>query len=113
MLKVCLIKTSVNSMAEAEKMAASLVKAQRAACVQITGPGRSVYRWQGKLEIEQEYYLTIKTAPSLREATVLHLARSHPYETPEILWSECDAGNAYGQWLHAEVDNSGSRGVDG
>ena len=103
MLKVCLIKTSVSTMAEAEKLAASLVKAHRAACVQISAAGKSVYRWQGRLEIEQEYYLTIKTTPSLREATVLHLARSHPYELPEIIWSEFDATDAYGHWLDGEV----------
>ena len=104
MLKICLIKTSVSSMAEAEKLAASLVKAHRSACVQISGPARSIYHWQGRLQSEQEYYLTIKTAPSLREAAVLHLARSHPYELPEIIWSEFDTTEVYGRWLYGEVD---------
>jgi len=106
MFKVCLIKTTTSSLAEAEKLAMSLVKAHLAACVQISEPGKSVYRWQGRLESEQEYYLTIKTSPSLREAAVTHLTRQHPYELPEIVWAEFNATDDYGNWVNAELGDS-------
>ena len=106
MQKVCLIKTCVGTMDEAEKLATVLVKMQRAACVHISGPGRSIYRWQGKLEVEDEYCLTIKTSPSLRETTVLYLTGSHPYDLPEIIWSEFDATDAYGDWVYGGLDAS-------
>ncbi|ATX80765.1 divalent cation tolerance protein [Mariprofundus aestuarium] len=106
MQKICLIKTSVNSLQEAEELAANLVKTHLAACIQISGPGKSVYHWQGKLEMEEEYYLSIKTAPALRETAIAQLARSHPYEVPEIIWSEFDTTGDYGSWVYSEVGAS-------
>jgi len=106
MQKVCLIKTSVGTMDAAEKLATALVEMQRAACVHISGPGRSIYRWQGKLGGEDEYCLTIKTSPSLRDSTVLYLTAAHPYELPEVIWREFDATDAYGDWVYGEVDAS-------
>ena len=38
----------------AEKMAALLVESKQAACVSISSPITSIYRWQGKIETEKE-----------------------------------------------------------
>lgn len=106
MLKVCLIKTSVSSLAEAEQLAEKLVTAKLVACVQISEAGRSLYHWQGELTVESEYYLNLKTAPARCDAAVIELARAHPYELPEIVWSEYDAAEDYGRWVYSEVDVS-------
>ncbi len=99
MQKICVIKTSVASEAQANSLAVGLVEASIAACVQVSGPGLSVYRWQGKVDQAQEFYLNIKTRPEMRDAVVSWLTGHHPYETPEIIWVVCDATDEYADWL--------------
>ncbi|ATX80981.1 divalent cation tolerance protein [Mariprofundus ferrinatatus] len=105
MLKICLIKTSINSKSAARRLAERLVETKLAACIQIS-KGRSVYRWQGKLEKEREYFLAIKTAPSLCERVIAQLKHDHPYDLPEITCTELDTTDNYGSWVYAEVNAS-------
>lgn len=75
--------TTVEKKADAERLADGLVAARLAACVQIDGPIRSTYVWQGKLEHSEEYRLLIKFIPARGRALEEWLLRQHPYETPE------------------------------
>ncbi|MDQ6996261.1 MAG: divalent-cation tolerance protein CutA [Mariprofundus sp.] len=99
MQKICLIHTSVSSKSEASILAADLMDTRLAACVQISGPGLSVYRWQGKVEQTDEYYLNIKTSLACCDDVVTWLQQNHPYELPEIILTECEATVAYADWL--------------
>lgn len=105
MQKICVIKTSVSTEVQASTLATGLVEVRLAACVQVSGTGLSVYRWQDKVEHEQEYYLNIKTRPEMCEAVVGWLSDHHPYETPEIFWSVCDANDEYADWLAVATDS--------
>jgi len=104
MLKIHLIQTSVSTMSQARSLAADLMDARLAACVQIQGPGLSFYRWQGKLEQSEEYYLSIKTTPSMSSDVVTWLQQHHPYELPEMIQAELDTTKAYADWVHAACD---------
>ena len=55
------ITTTAGSRDEAERIAAALVERRLAGCVQIVGPVRSVYRWQGAVEQAEEWLCLIKT----------------------------------------------------
>src|ERR1700691_4145746 len=55
-----LMLTTVGLKEEAEKLAQQLVERRLAACVNILGPIRSIYRWKHKVNNEQEYMLLIK-----------------------------------------------------
>jgi len=103
MQKMCLIHTSVSSMSEATILTADLMDTHLAACVQISGPGLSIYRWKGKLEQANEYYINIKTTTEHCDAVIGWLKQHHPYELPEIIQSKCVADKAYADWLDAEV----------
>ena len=59
------VLVTCGSSEEAERIARALVEARLAACVNITGPVRSIYRWEGKLNDDQEVLLVIKTSRSL------------------------------------------------
>jgi len=87
----------------AESLAAGLIEEEKAGCVQISGPSQSIYRWQARVEQEQEYTLTIKTLPERCEAVISWLHEHHPYETPEIIWAEFNASDEYGEWLASVV----------
>jgi len=102
MQKIYLIHTAVASLAEATHLANALVEQHRCACVQIAGPGLSIYRWKGKLEQANEYYLSIKTNRLNRECVVTWLEQHHPYDLPEITWQRHGASDAYVEWVEQE-----------
>lgn len=91
-------------------MAVALIESRIAACVHI-GEGESIYHWKEKVEAEQEYYLTIKTASTLKELVIAHLLQNHPYELPEITCSIVETTDEYGRWVHGQVDAQAERRV--
>lgn len=88
----------------AERIATALVKGRHAACVNIVPGLTSVYRWEGRIEQDEELLLVAKTTaaayPGL-ERTVLEL---HPDELPEIVAVPVQGGLAgYLQWVSEET----------
>ena len=69
----------------AQRIAASLVEENLAACVNIIDNVRSVYRWQGRLQNDGEVLLLIKSPVSRFSALQDWLQELHPYELPEIV----------------------------
>jgi periplasmic divalent cation tolerance protein len=98
-----MIKTSVASQQDARKLARDIITARLAACIQITGPGESIYRWQDKLEQTEEWYLSIKTSQKKQPALVDWLMKQHPYDVPEIICMSGDATNPYADWLNDTI----------
>jgi periplasmic divalent cation tolerance protein len=101
-----IVLTTVGIKEAAEKLAQQLVERRLAACVNIVGPIRSIYRWKHKVHNEQEYLLLIKTtaehAAQLRSA----FQGLHPYELPECVELPIEAGSEeYLAWLAAEVSS--------
>jgi periplasmic divalent cation tolerance protein len=91
---------SVGSQAEAERIAAALVGEQLAACVNIVGPIRSIYRWEGRVEHDEELLLVIKTRAALFDALAARVTALHSYQTPEVIALPITAGAApYLDWL--------------
>lgn len=68
----------------AEVLGRSLVSSRLAACVNVIGPLRSFYEWQGKLEDQVEWALLIKTRTGCVEEMMEEIAAKHPYECPAI-----------------------------
>jgi periplasmic divalent cation tolerance protein len=79
------ITTTTETKEEAQKIANYLVEQKLAACVQITGPITSVYRWKGKVENAQEWLCMIKTREELFSKVETAIKKMHSYETPEIV----------------------------
>ena len=109
MSEVLLVWTTTGSREEAAAIAERLVRDRLAACVQIDGPIRSVYRWQDEVESAEEWRCLIKTQQSLYprlEATLLEL---HSYDVPQIVAVAADQiVGAYEQWLLESTSNSPS-----
>jgi periplasmic divalent cation tolerance protein len=92
---------------EAQRIARELVESRLAACVQIVGPITSTYRWQGKVESDEEWQCWAKTRGELFARVEEAIRRIHPYEVPEILAVPVAAGNAaYLAWLDAQTGDS-------
>jgi periplasmic divalent cation tolerance protein len=77
------------------------------ACVQIDAGVESHYRWEGKMEVAEEYRLTAKTTAILGERVIERLEELHPYDTPEIILVAVDSvAQRYAQWVASEVKSS-------
>jgi periplasmic divalent cation tolerance protein len=85
---------------EAVRIANALVEERLAACVNIIGPARSVYRWQGAVENASEYLLLIKTHSRHLRKLERRVTELHSYEVPEIVVTALVAGSrSYLEWL--------------
>ncbi len=89
---------------EAERIARALVEARLAACVNILGPVRSIYRWEGKLNDDKEVLLLIKTSRSLFDQVRHAVEKAHSYEVPEVICLPIiDGAPNYLNWLTDSV----------
>jgi periplasmic divalent cation tolerance protein len=85
---------------ESDKIAQALVEERLAACVNIVGPARSVYRWRGAIETANEYMLVIKTPTRNFSKLERKVRELHSYEVPEIVAVPLTAGSKpYVEWL--------------
>jgi periplasmic divalent cation tolerance protein len=99
-----IVVTTVASIEKAEQLASALVECRLAACVNIVGPIRSIYRWKDAVEREQEYLLLIKTTAERAADLAAAFVELHPYELPEHVELTIDGGSdAYLEWVSSQV----------
>lgn len=99
-----LVLTNLPDRPSAEALAAALVEARLAACVNILAPCRSVYRWQGAVEAADEIPLLIKTSVACYAALEAAIRAQHPYELPEVIALPITQGLPdYLAWVDAET----------
>ena len=92
--------TTTETKEEAEKIAQYLVEQKLAACVQISGPIASTYRWKGKVETASEWHCLIKTREDFYDKVEKAIKKLHSYETPEIFAVPIIKGSSeYLSWL--------------
>lgn len=104
MSEMLCISTSTGDHAVAVRIATELVDRRLAACVQITGPVTSVYRWEGAVETSQEWLCTAKTTEEHWPAIEQLITKLHPYDTPELIATPIQrASPAYEAWLREQV----------
>jgi periplasmic divalent cation tolerance protein len=85
---------------QAQSIARRLVDERLAACVNIVGPIRSVYRWRDAVADDPEFLLLIKTRASLLSRLERRVIELHSYEVPEVLALAPSGGSAaYLGWL--------------
>lgn len=102
------VMTAAGSRDEADAIAAALLDARLAACVQIVGPVRSRYRWQGGIESAEEWLCLVKTTAAAAAAAMAEISRVHGYDTPEITVTPIVGGAPpYLAWIDAEVSGPG------
>jgi periplasmic divalent cation tolerance protein len=98
------VVTTVKHRDEAARIGRALVEERLAACVQISGPITSTYRWRGQIETAEEWQCMAKSRRDLFEPIERTIRRLHSYETPEIIATPISAGSeAYLAWLDAEL----------
>jgi periplasmic divalent cation tolerance protein len=97
--KIVVLVTAAK-LSEAKKIAKHLVESKLAACVNITQPVHSVYRWQGKLVNDEEFAMFIKSSRDLFPQIQAEVSRLHSYTTPEVICLPIiDGSPNYLSWL--------------
>lgn len=99
-----IVLTTCGSEEEGRRIARGLVEKRLAACVNLAGGVRSVYRWKGAIEEDAEHLLIIKSRRDLFERLCGELQALHSYELPEVVaLAVVDGSEAYLGWLDREL----------
>lgn len=104
MTDIVMVWTTVPVGDAGEAIARVLVEERLAACVSITSPITSVYRWEGHLTTTDERQLIIKTTDERVPAVRARLAALHSYDLPEVVVVRmADGSPDYLDWIRQEV----------
>jgi len=94
------IHVTMPDVERATALARTLVDEALAACVNVVPGVRSIYRWEDKIQEDDEVLCLIKTRPAIFDRVRERILELHPYEVPEILAFAVDEGSpAYLDWL--------------
>lgn len=104
MTACCQVTTAVDEESLAEELAAAIVAERLAACAQILGPVRSVYRWEGDVRHTREWLVVAKTTIARLPQLTARIRALHRYEVPEIVSVAIASGDRdYLGWIRRET----------
>lgn len=106
-----IVLTTMPDDGRAEALAEALVAERLAACVNVHGPMRSVYRWKNAIEREAERQVVIKTTRRRLGDLEARVRSLHPYDLPEwIVLAAETVSEGYLRWVRDETsDAAGTR----
>jgi periplasmic divalent cation tolerance protein len=97
------------SLEQAERIAHALVGERLAACANIVGPIRSIYRWKDEVQNDAEHLMIIKTRAKLLTKIEPRVKELHSYQVPEVIALPIVAGaKPYLDWVFASTVGSRS-----
>ena len=103
-MAVVQVTTTAPDETVASSIAGALLDQRLAACVQVIGPIRSRYRWEGRVEDATEWLCVAKTTDAVAAQVTAAIIAVHPYDVPEVLVSPVTGGHgAYLDWVATEV----------
>ena len=86
-------------------IATALLEERIAACVSHVSGVESMYRWEGRVEHDDEVLLLIKTTRQMYPRVEATIGKLHPYELPEIIGVPLAAGSeAYLNWIKSTTE---------
>ena len=107
---ILLVLSNLPSRELALSIGEQMVGAGLAACVNLLAPCVSMYRWEGRVQRDEEHPMLLKTTRARYPELEAALRAAHPYEVPEIIAVPLAAGLPdYLAWVEkmTESDISG------
>ena len=96
---VVVLVTTANA-EEGARLGRTLVEERLAACANVVGPIRSIYRWVGAVEEADEHLVLLKARGADVAALEARVRALHSYDVPEVLALPVTTGSApYLAWL--------------
>lgn len=90
--------------AEAQRIGMIVVEEKLAACINILGSCRSIYRWEGAIETATETPALFKTTMDKADRLIMRVKELHSYSVPAIVvWPVERLLGEYGEWVEAEL----------
>ena len=94
---------------EAERIGRTVIEEGLAACINVLGQCRSVYRWYGEIETAEEVPAILKTSAEAADALISRIAGLHSYEVPCIaVWPIDKLLLSYAEWVEQCVGPLGN-----
>lgn len=84
---------TASSAEEADKLSRGLVEGKFAFCVNSVPAIKSTYYWEGKIHVDQEILLIIKTRNELFAELEQWVRANHSYSVPEVIALPIDKGS--------------------
>ena len=103
-MKISIVYVTHKNQEEAEKITTYLLDKRLIACANFF-PIKSVYRWEGKTENQDEIVSLLKTKEENFEKVKDEIEKMHPYEIPCILRLDGEINESYGNWILGETTN--------
>jgi len=98
------VSTTVRTKEKADKIADTLLVERIAGCVQVLGPIKSSYWWEGRIEHAEEWICFIKAKASDYSMIESSIKRVHDYDIPEIIALPILRGSPdYLNWIRRET----------
>ncbi len=98
--EILVLLSTCPDVATAERIARDLVEASLVACVNVLPGLRSIYRWNGAVQADEEVLMILKTTADRLTAARQRLVALHPYDLPEVVaLPVADGHHPYLQWV--------------
>ncbi len=89
---------------EAEKIGRIIVESRLAACANVLNGMHSIFRWDNKINVENECLMIIKTTLQRYSELEAVIRQHHSYSVPEIIALPVVAGSVpYLNWIRSET----------
>ena len=89
---------------EAGRIGRAVIEERLAACINILGPIRSIYRWKDEIETADEIAAILKTPKANADRLIARIAALHSYDVPCITaWPIDQALRSYLEWVERNV----------
>jgi periplasmic divalent cation tolerance protein len=90
--------------ATARELATTLLRERLVACANLVSGVTSLYRWEGRVEEDEEVLLVLKTGADRVGELEERVPALHPYEVPEVVVLPVEGGHApYLDWVESET----------
>jgi len=92
---------------EAERIGRTVVEEGLAACINVLGSCRSIYRWHGAIETAEEAPAILKTTADSSDSLIARIAGLHSYDVPCIaVWPVEKLLLSYSEWVEGNIRSS-------
>jgi periplasmic divalent cation tolerance protein len=90
---------------QAERIGRQVIEERLAACINILGPCRSIYRWKGAVETADEVPAILKTTSARADELVARIAALHSYDVPCVtVWPIDKLLVSYADWVEGGTE---------
>ena len=105
MTEIRFIYITAGDKEEARQIGMALVESRLAACVNIIDQMTSMYRWEGKIQEDQEVILIAKTTDKNVPVLMNKVKEMHSYDCPCIVCLPVTEGNEpFLEWIQGQVN---------